>query len=64
MKINIKELAHYIIGGAILLYAWQPLMSFFKNDLTQTGIAWLLVYIVVDQLLHVYVKGEKITIVE
>lgn len=63
-KINIPELVHYILGGLALLLAWIPIMNFFNGDITKTSIAWLLWYIIIDQLLHVFIKGEKITIIE
>jgi hypothetical protein len=64
IKINMKELLHYIIGGTILIFSWQPLMILFNNNTTYTGIAWILWYIILDQILHVVIKGEKIAIVK
>lgn len=64
MKINERELIHYLVGGIVLIAAWQPLMDYFQNDVVLTGVAWLLFYIITDQILHVVVKGEKISIVK
>lgn len=63
MKLNIPELAHYVVGAVLLLAAWVPLMEYFHNDVTMTAIAWLLWYIAIDQILHVVIKHEKISIV-
>jgi len=62
-KLNLKELAHYIIGGLILINLWLPTMNFFQNNIWLTGTAWILESIIVDQILHVIIKGEKISIV-
>lgn len=64
MKINYPELTHYVVGGAILLAIWVPLMNFFHGNITSTGLAWILSYIVVDQILHVVIKKEHINVVE
>ena len=63
MKLNIPEFAHYIVGGLLLLAAWVPLMNYFQNDVFLTSTAWLVWYILIDQILHVVLKGEKISIV-
>lgn len=63
MKLNIPELAHYIVGGAILIASWVPIMSAFPNVYAASAV-WILEYIIVDQILHVVIKHEKINIVK
>jgi len=71
-KINIPELEHYVVGGIVLLLATPPLMQIFpvqlNNLLTANYVAfaaaWIFLYSVVDQILHVVIKHEKISIVQ
>ena len=72
MKINVPELAHYIIGGLALIAITPTLMRYFpvQNEQYMTvafaafAIAWILAYIIIDQFLHVVVKKEKISVIE
>lgn len=75
-KINIPELEHYILGGLILIVSTPFIMKFFPLTLGENldyfgqinfwlfSAVWILEYIVVDQLLHVVVKHEKIAIIQ
>ena len=64
MKINKKELLHYIIGAILLILAWIPLMELTGDNIYLTSIAWFLWYITIDQILHVVIKKEKISIIK
>ena len=72
MKINVPELAHYIIGGLALIGITPTLMKYFPVQADQYmtmafaafAIAWILAYIIIDQFLHVVIKKEPINIVE
>lgn len=62
MKVNIPELAHYIVGGIGLILAWLPIMNYF-NNVYIASIVWIGWYIFLDQMLHVLIKHEKIAII-
>jgi len=76
MKINMPELIHYIIGGLALIISTPFLMQYIPISVT-TGFgylsqlnfwlfsgAWILWYIIVDQILHKVVKHENISIIK
>lgn len=72
MKLNIPELEHYIVGGLALIVVTPPLMQYFPVQLNNYfsiafavfAIAWIIAYIVIDQILHVVIKHEPISIVK
>ena len=63
MKLNIPEFMHYVIGGIGLIFSWQPIMTITGN-IYYASAAFILWYIIMDQILHVVVKGEKINIIQ
>lgn len=64
MKINQRELLHYIVGGFFLLIAWLPLMALTNNNVVLTSILWLIWYIFIDQLAHIIIMGKKQSIMK
>lgn len=63
MKLNNKVLAHYLVGTIGLMAGWKILMDIFGEEYLVIVPLWTLWYIVMDQILHVVIKGEKISIV-
>jgi hypothetical protein len=53
------EWAHYAIVFAVILVSWIPLMDYWKGDLTPTALSSFAVFVVVDQLAHKYMLGER-----
>ena len=63
-KLNMPEFVHYVAGTALLAAAWLPIMDYFNGNVAYSIITWGVWYIIIDQILHVVVKGEKINIIE
>lgn len=64
MKLQISSLIHYLIVFLVLWLSWIPIMNYFSNNLLLTSITAFLVFVISDQLVHIFVLGEKPSLIK
>ena len=70
LEVNKPELAHYVVGGMLLLGVTPIIMNYLPVRQGEFGIgfwafaaAWILAYIIIDQMLHVVLMKKQVSIV-